>query len=248
MALLTTTMSMIKPVYAPLALLALPMLARLRLERPLFRPREWLVASSVLLPAIAYPLWTRLLPEARRVWMPSFAHPNLQMRFLFAHPGHILQVFIGYFHYFIDDHTLPDFAPRLINGKWTTVFGGFGTAEFEMALPGYLLAIAGLLLALGSDVLRPGTEQCIKGPAPRLLHLGRWLAAAGAVMPVPLTVIALYLVFSHVGSAGPYGVQGRYHLPSMLLVMLLGVHVLRRWLKFRWAGGPLLAAAAAAAM
>lgn len=239
---MASLMAAVKPTYALFGLLGLPHLAQLYTpERP-FRWRQWLMSASLLLPLGAYWLLRLVSVDANRLWYPSFSHPNEQARLLLHNPFKVFRVFIGYFHYFIDDHTQPDFTPRLINGKWTTLLAG--NAHFDMAIPGCLAVLAAMTLAVIADRYTAAPVDLAELPDPtRRLRWAWRIAIAGLLLTIPVTIIALYLIFSHVGVNYPYGVQGRYHLFTIFLLMMLGVcrpgRAPRPWT--RWLALPSLA-------
>jgi hypothetical protein len=175
------------------------------------------VSLTLLLPLTTYYLLRKFTVDANRLWHPSFANPELQWTLLKHHPLRLFKIFVGYFHYFIDDHKQPDFYPRLINGKWTTLLAG--TAQFDMALPGLIAVIAGLILAIVADLYSQPPIATTPAPSARVAWAWR-IAIAAVVATIPLTIVALYLIFSHVGADYPYGVQGRYHLFTLLLLFI----------------------------
>ncbi len=237
-AAMASLMAAVKPVYALFGGCALPHVARL--SEPRLGWRQWLLSLTLLVPLTPYFLLRQLSENANRLWMPSFADPNRQALFLLAHPFHIFKVFIGYLHYVIDDKTQPDFAPRLINGKWTTFLAG--TARFDMALPGLLAVLGGLMLAIAADLYSQPPLAPAPDPSPRLRWAWR-LALAAVCATIPLTILALYLIFSHVGADYPYGVQGRYHLFALFLLSLFAViraRGPRRRPSLRWLAVPAL--------
>jgi hypothetical protein len=239
---MATLMTLVKPTFAPFGLLGLPHVARLYASEGPFRLRQWLKSATMLAPTAVYALWRAVSVDANRVWMPGFSHPKQQLLLLAQRPWRVFGVFIGYFHYFIDDHRRPDFFPRMINGKWTTIF--FANAYFEMSIVGTCCVMAGLILALVADIYAtPRTD-----PPPPPSRLLRWAwggAIAGVLATFPLTIIALYLIFSHVGADYPYGVQGRYHLFAMFLLLMLGVLRARHRVRVTRAWMPWLALAGA---
>jgi MFS family permease len=229
LVLCATAMTLIKPVYGGFVLLAGPMVWR--------RLSGWrLAAALAALPAIpwaAFRLWYRFGDLKRRYWHPHFSDPDRQMALL-RKPWKALSVLGGYWHYFIDDHKLPDFMPHRINGVWTTLF--FANAWTDMAMTGYYFAIAGLVAALAAAAAWPGAPAERRAP-----WWVRAAAVAGVAAAVPATIFALYVVFSPVDAPGPYGVVGRYHAIPFLTLSVLALGRLRR----SWSGAPLLAILAA---
>ncbi|HEX4462284.1 MAG TPA: DUF2142 domain-containing protein, partial [Polyangia bacterium] len=211
---MASLMAAVKPVYALFGLCGLPQLAQLWTREHRFSWWRWLVSLTLLLPLTTYYLLRKFTVDANRLWHPSFANPELQWTLLKHHPLRLFKIFVGYFHYFIDDHKQPDFYPRLINGKWTTLLAG--TAQFDMALPGLIAVIAGLILAIVADLYSQPPIATTPAPSARVAWAWR-IANAAVVATIPLTIVALYLIFSHVGADYPYGVQGRYHLFTLLL-------------------------------
>jgi hypothetical protein len=230
--LLATAMTLEKPVFAGFSLLAWPMLSR-RLSGWRRVPLLAVIAGT---PTLVWQIWYRAGKVKQRTWHPSFSNPDAQMKLLHK-PLHALKVLAGYWHYFLDDKTLPDFMPHRINGVWTTLF--FANMWVDMPMRGYLLCVAGLALALAAAATSP--EFPVERPAPWWTRAAALLAVAAAI---PLTIFALYVIFSPLGAPGPYGVVGRYHALPLLTLTLLALGAAKR--RLRWRGSPLLAAASCA--
>jgi hypothetical protein len=224
-----TAMTLIKPVYAGMALLAAPMLSR----RVSGWRRSWTVGLAAI-PLFAFRVWYRLGELKTRYWHPHFSDPDRQLAELRHHPRLVLTVLAGYWHYFIDDHTLPDFVPHRIQGVWTTLF--FSNPWTDMRRGGYVCAILGLLLALAAAATAP--EAPVETAAP---WWARAAAVAGVAAVVPATIFALYVVFSPLGARGAYGVVGRYHAIPFLTLSVLALGRVRR----AWRGAHILAILAA---
>jgi hypothetical protein len=120
-------------------------------------------------------------------------------------------------------------------GSWTSIFGAFGPSAFEMAPTGYWLCLAAGILASGADVTA-SVHPCAVTPLAAETRLGRaaWLLTGlGFFAIIPAVVLAMYLLFSSVGSGAVNGVQGRYYLVPLLLLAALGLYRAKlNWARF----------------
>jgi hypothetical protein len=241
-ALGATLMALIKPNFILFGLMTLPLVARL----PITNWKERLGSFAAAAPAVGFALWAAATRVTANVWHPSFSSPKLQLRFLARHPWHLVTVFVSYLHYFIDDGKRPEFAPHRINGAWTTLY--FSNLAFEMATVGCVLGALALPLAMVADCTSAPHFTDGDGAAgePRRLRWARVAAVLGVASAIPATIIALYLIFSHVGSDQPFGVVGRYYAPTWIALSLLTVHAVKRRRRVVWRGSSALALAAAA--
>jgi uncharacterized membrane protein len=146
-----------------------------------------------------------------------------QIAFLKAHPFHLFEVFWNQFRYL--------FSRSLMKGGWISIFGGFGAARIALsAYAGYAL-IAAFGLAVYADHAAPARPAVTPLTASTKRGRAGWiLACAGVAVVGPLTVVAMYIYASDVGAPLAHGVQGRYYLPPLFMLLVLGVHYIRgRW-------------------
>jgi uncharacterized membrane protein len=233
----STAMAVIKPTFIGFGLLALPLVARLP------PPVGWaqkLLARGFVVPPIGYAIWSLATDMTHSVWHPGFANPGRQMKFLALHPWKLITITISYLHYLIDDGQRPDFYPHRINGVWTTLF--FSNLAFEMAKLGCLLAALSFLLALAGDAL--AAAPSVVDDETRRLRIARLWAWAGVAASFPLTLVTMYLIFSHVGSDQAFGVVGRYYAPAWIALGLMAVEAYRRRRSARSRGALALSGAA----
>jgi hypothetical protein len=231
---MATAMMLEKPVFGGFGLMAWPMLTRRFSGRRLYGA----LALCAGLPWAVWGLWFRLNDIPHKTWHPSFASLGRQAAFLGHHPLHVLGVMVGYLHYLIDDNTMPDFVPHRINGRWTTLL--FSNCWFELPMTGYLLAIAGLALALAAAMTSSERTTVWRGM--------RWAKAAaviGVAMTIPMTIMVLYFHYTPVGAPAPFAVQGRYHAVPLLALLVLALGWLKRS-SWAWRGAPMLAGLACA--
>jgi hypothetical protein len=92
--------------------------------------------------------------------------------------------------------------------------------------------LLGLALSVFADHAAPGPTTAI-APTTAGTRLGKfaWLIALSSIfLVIPGSVIAMYFYYSPVGGPEAYGVQGRYYLVPLFMLLVLGVRALRlRW-------------------
>lgn len=219
-ALVVAVMTMTKPIYAPLALLAVPLIARLK-EQGRWTWRGWVATASLLLPAPLWVLWSKSIPPTTSTgWAPGWVNPGKQVAYLGSHPWHVLTLLYGQL-----ENT---WSTDLMHGRWTGIFGAFGWSAFEMHPVGYYALLGALTWALLADWA--GTA-----PMPVVCERTGWkrraiwsAAVAGPVGVMVGAILAMYLYFSRVGAPVVNGVQGRYYLVPLLLLFALFLYWLRR--------------------
>lgn len=236
-------MTIVKPIYAALAALAMPVFERL-FDRYRWRVRDVVgVVATFSMPFIAQWLWMRWLSAVNTEPPgPDYGRTlaTKQLAYLHEHPSIVLTLL---------RHQWRDFwAEDLMKGSRLSIFGAFGWSMFTMERLGYYLLLVAGAAAIGADVIaaRPSLEP--EPPRP-----GRWTIAAIAVVGLALVVtllaiiISMYIYFSgaflaRIGADEVVGVQGRYFLVPILVWMVSLLYLVRRRrpLSRRWAGVPAL--------
>jgi uncharacterized membrane protein len=220
MAAIVTVMTMTKPIYAPLALLAVPMIVTLSKRGP-WTWRGWLATGSLLLPAPLWVAWSKSIPPTTSTgWAPGWVNPGNQVKYLLHHPWHVLTLLYGQL-----ENT---WSTDLMHGRWTGIFGAFGWSAFEMSPIGYYALLGALVWALLAD-------WSSRAETPRVCEATGWkrkaawtAAVLGPVGVIVGAILAMYLYFSRVGAPVVNGVQGRYYLAPLLILFFLGVYAARR--------------------
>jgi hypothetical protein len=225
-------MTTIKPVYAPMALLAVPLY--LYLWPTPWTSKQDLITIGLVTPFPLWKLWSMMNTYDRTYdWRASWADPALQAVFLRQHPLHFFVICWSQFKNFFGD--------GMLSGSWKSVIGLFGWTAFYMAAIGYYLVIAAFALALTADVTN-GVEAPPVGSASTSLWLCNlcWILAVwGVLLVLPGMTVAMYLLFTSVGSNDVLGVQGRYFLIPFLLLVSIGLYgIKRQWgmqvISLRW--------------
>jgi uncharacterized membrane protein len=216
-------MTTIKPVYAPMALLAAPLYLYLRSVR--WTWKQDLITIGLVTPLLLWKLWSMFNTyDTTYDWRASWANPALQGIFLRQNPLHIFVICWAQFKDF--------FGNGMLSGSWKSVIGLFGWTAFYMATIGYYLVIAAFVLALTADA-----TNGVEAPPIGSCNISRWLhnlcwilAVCGVLLVLPGITVAMYLVFTSVGSNDVLGVQGRYFLtPFLLLVAIWLYGIKRQW-------------------
>lgn len=228
--LVAILMTMIKPVFGLLGLMALPALIELRATRGGSVARYLLVGLLLLLLPLAFwKIWTDYANVEHH--FASGVDPELQLAFLLDHPLHVFEVFWNQLR--------DTFGHDLMQGSWTSILGGFGRARVELPMLACYLLLFALALAAYADF---GFTEKTQPVTPRTgqTRLGRfaWLvAAASAAAAIPASILAMYLFYTRVGSDVIRGVQGRYYLVPLFMLLVFGMHLAHRRLGERRAPG-----------
>jgi Predicted membrane protein (DUF2142) len=234
-AIAIMAMSIIKPVYAPLALLAAPLYLALRPTLATFRWRQALVILGLVMPLPLWGVWARMNTYDRsRDWHAWWADPGRQTTFLKHHPAYLLVICWSQLKNF--------FGNGLLDGSWKSVIGAFGWNAFFMAPIGYYLVVAALILAVTADATNGVAADPISSftGVPRWKHILAWsLAVIGVLLVVPGMTLAMYLRFTNVGVTGVLGVQGRYLLILLLMIIAIGLYGIKQRWSARWFSVPL---------
>jgi uncharacterized membrane protein len=207
---LVALMTLTKPVYAGLALLAIPVIAAVR-------PRTWrelVVLGCMLAPLPLWALWQHANTYDRSIdWRPTWnVDAGQQAQFLLNHPLHVARLMFAQLR--------DTFGGNLMHGSWRGIFGAFGWSALEMHWSGYYLLLTAMAAAITCDA-RFARAQEIPFVAPRW----SWVfACCGIAAIFPGVVIGMYLLFTTIGEPSVNGVQGRYYLIPLLL--LIGVALL----------------------
>jgi hypothetical protein len=222
-AVALTAMTTIKPVYAPMALVTAPLYLYLRSVR--WTWKQDLITIGLITPYFLWKLWAIANTYDRTYdWRPSGADPALQGFLLRQHPFHLLVICWVQFKNF--------FGEGLVTGSWKSVIGLLGWTSVYIAPIGYYLVIIAFAVALTADA-----TNGIEAPSIGFAGASRWLrnlcwilASCGVLLVLPATGVAMYIVFTPVGSSQVLGVQGRYYLIPFLLLVTIGLYgVNRRW-------------------
>jgi len=220
-ALALIAMTTIKPVYAPMALLAAPLY--LYLWPMPWTSKQDLITIGLLAPLPLWKLWSMMNTYDRTYdWRPTGADPVLQGAFLRQYPLHLFTICWSQFKNFFGD--------GFLTGSWRSVIGSLGWSNFDMAPAGYYFIIAAFALALTADATN-GVEPPSMGSSAtsRWLRTLCWILALGGVFLVlPAIGLAMYLVFAPVGSNQALGIQGRYYLIPFLLFVAIGLYAIKR--------------------
>jgi uncharacterized membrane protein len=226
-ALVVGLLTLTKPVFALLGLMAVPGWLELRKQRPDLRKDVLLILALFVMPIVLRKAWTAYCHYDEVIWLPPWnVSPEKQIAFLKAHPLHLVTLMFA---------QLKDtLGHGLMQGSWTSILGAFGASAFEMPMIGYWLILLAIPIALYSDVAR-GDRPVEVGPQQKWA----WRAALLGILAIfPAVVLAMYLLFSSVGAPSVNGVQGRYYLTPLLLLGALG---LRRLHRRQWRGNHLIA-------
>lgn len=223
-------MTIVKPVYSPLAALGLIVWERLVAQHR-WRWRDLAAAvGGVLLLAAAQSLWSHWLAQAPE--SPAAARLDYgrsravqQIAFLHQHPGVVVPLIL---------HQWRDlFSDDLMRGSWLSIFGAFGWSMFTMGRWAYYVLLLGCASALAADLVAAVPAPDIPRPSRR--GLVALLLAAGAVEVCVIgVIIGMYIFFSgaflnRIGADDVIGVQGRYyHIPILLWAVMLLYAVRRR--------------------
>jgi uncharacterized membrane protein len=242
MALVVTLMTMTKPIYAPLSLLGIPLMARL-IPRTGFRWHHVLAAQLLFfLPLWARGQWQASIPsESLTGWGVGWVNPALQVAHLKEHPFKIVTLLFW---------QLCDlFTRKLMQGGWTSIFGAFGWSAFEMPSIGYYLLLVALVFAVLADAGGPPLAPIAPSPhKPWVARVVWWVPALGLASIFAGVILAMYIYFTKVGEDTVNGVQGRYYLVPLLIsgVLAMWAYKRRHLLPVRFAKaaaiGPLIAA------
>jgi Predicted membrane protein (DUF2142) len=218
-------MTTIKPVYAPMALLAAPLYVALRPTLRTFRWKQALVTIGLVTPFMVWKLWSVMNTYDQEYdWRASWADPVRQTAFLKAHPTYLLVICWSQFKNF--------FGNGLLDGSWKSVIGAFGWNAFFMAPIGYYLVVAALVLAMAADATNGVVADPIgsfDGVSRRAHNLAWILAVVGILLVFPGMTLAMYLIFTTVGVTGVLGVQGRYFLIPFLLFLAMGLYAIKQY-------------------
>lgn len=217
-------LAMIKPVFVLFGLVALPALIELRAAQETKQTLRYVAIGALLLllPIISWKVWSTIsyVPPI----YPEGTDPGAQLEFLKSNPLHLFTVF--------GNQVENTFGHNLMKGSWTSVLGGFGPARIELPMTACYVMLLGLALSIFADHASPGTSPPIT-PLTAKTRLGRagWFAAVFSIAMVgPAAVVAMYFVYSKVGADEAYGVQGRYYLVPLFMLLVLGVRYMRgRW-------------------
>lgn len=226
MLLFITLLAMMKSIYLVLLLLFGCALWRLRQSDP----KRWsylklgAVAALALIPLVIQMLWTKLVVSVSSAdYVPGWGvSPSGQVDFLKHHPLHL---FVVLWHQFLDL-----FGHGHMNGGWTSVFGVLGWAEIEIGDGTYRWLLLATLIAAFADLRSVGDSREFGG-----VSLGGWrglvvervLPIVSFLLIVPAVTMAMYIVFSQVGSPYAMGVQGRYLQLPYFAALALGIMWLR---------------------
>lgn len=228
-------MTTIKPVYAPMALIAAPLYVALRPTLRTFRWRQALVTIGLVTPLPIWKLWSVMNTYDQTYdWHATWADPVRQSAFLRSHPDYLLVICWSQFKNF--------FGNGLLDGSWKSVIGAFGWNAFFMAPVAYYLVVAALVLAVAADA----TNGVAAAPIGSFTGVSGWahnlawiLAVTGILLVIPGMTLAMYLLFTNVGVTGVLGVQGRYFLIPFLLLFAMGLYAIKQYWTARLANVPL---------
>lgn len=207
-ALLTivTGLTLLKVVYVAFLLLFVAAWLRLRSDGPAPSRRRWWALTALLLaPFVAQLTWSRWNAGARAA-LPYWANPDAQLAAVRAHP----LVLVGALWNQLGEL----FGRSKMHGGWPSILGVLGYAEHDIGERALHALSSAVLVALLADALHPpraGRRLRLWNDA--LLPI---VAAVGVVMG---TAVAMYFVFTSVGSGSILGMQGRYlHVPLVVLL------------------------------
>lgn len=234
---LATLLAVLKPVFGAVGLLAIPAVLELHAAGKGSRLRCVIVGLLLVIgPLLAWKLWLSSLDwfaTPTSVSAPAAAGPPVlnedelrvsqQLAFVKAHPFHLFEVFWNQFRYL--------FSRSLMKGGWISMFGSFGAARIALhAYAGYAL-IAAFALAAYADHATAGLPAVTPLTAKTWRGRTSWILACGAIVLIGfLTVVAMYIYASGVGASIAHGVQGRYYLPPLFMLLVLGLQYVRgRW-------------------
>jgi uncharacterized membrane protein len=217
----TLLMALTKPFLAALALVAAPIVVRLRRDRGGLRAGHViLLAAMLILPSLAWIAWSRLCVYKITQFLPPWhVDPVKQTAFLKAHPLHIFRLF-----WYQLGETFK--AHNLMHGGWTSILGGFGWSDHEMSRWAYYALLLALGLACAADYANAAPVETRRADRADVVAWG--LALSGLAIQIPAIVIGCYLTFQTVASPEVNGVEGRYYLIPFLLLIAIAIH-LWRW-------------------
>lgn len=206
-------------------LLLLPLLF---LPRRLFtdRVRGWVVRLGIIafsaVVALGWYAVVKLLhyetDYSSIVGVHANVQPIAQLKFILTHPlGFAKTLFKTYIFEGFHAGPLADFY-------WTSMYGYFSFFFYKLPVPFISLGYSVLLVAL---LYRSKDESANEGD---LLSRFALIQTAVFALSVVAVGVALYMVWSTVAETQVAGIQGRYFIPIMPLLVPLFV-VLGRWVK-----------------
>lgn len=193
--------------------------------------------AAALLPLIAWLIWDRTMHLASNGGATPLPVENVnastQLAMLRAEPLRVLQV-LGW-------QVTQFFTGLPIDGGWRGVL--LAICGYGLVVADYVYALVLASLLAGMLVMRFGVvEPHIAPRATRLLVLG----ALASILPYfAVVTLLLYVEFTPVGSEIVYGVQGRYYLYFIAMLMFLYPMVRKQPPRLR---GPLASRLAYASM
>ncbi len=241
LGLLAVLLAVVKPVFGAIGLLAIPAVLELHAARKGTLLRYVIVGLLLVIgPLLMWKLWVSSLEwlatpaPAPAVVVPAPTVPSppvvddslrvsQQIEYLKAHPFHLFEVYWNQFRYL--------FSRSLSKGGWISILGSFGAFRVKLdAFAGYAL-----ILALGLAAYADHASTALPSVTPLIAKtrrgLAAWIVACGGVAIVgPATILAMYIYTTDVGAPLAHGVQGRYYLTPMFMMLVLGLHYVRgRW-------------------
>lgn len=167
-------------------------------------------AASLLVPLAAFLAWkfTTHLPLDGTRTVPPVTNLNMdaQLQLLLDDPWRVLHVL------YLQAEQL--FTSTTINGSWHGIF--LALAWYGFAAPRYVYALAVPACALGLWLLRAWRRGPVSEPLPRWLTITPMVAS---VCYFAFVTLLLHLAFTPVGQLNTNGVQGRYYLLPIALLL-----------------------------
>ncbi len=222
---LAVLLGVLKPTYAFFGLLALPALFELEVTRNGPIRKRVVVGFTLLLlllPIVAWKLWLSTIAVSGH--LPTGVNPGEQFSFLLHNPLHVFEV--------MWNQVVSLVGHNLMRGSWTSILGGLGPARVELPMAACYALLVGLASAIFADLTFSGTLEAIT-PQTSKRRLGRnlWaVATVGVATALPATVLAMYMFYTRVGEDSAYGIQGRYYLVSLFILMAFAI----RYARSRW--------------
>jgi hypothetical protein len=114
------------------------------------------------------------------------------------------------------------FGDNLMRGAWRGIFGAFGWSGLKLPEVANYLLVGGFAVAFAADAFGPLRPARTEG------NRIAWAAAIGGVITTfPVTVIGMFLWFTRPHEKPVIGVQGRYYISSLFVLIAIALWKLR---------------------
>lgn len=179
----------------------LPLVFMLKKEQFTLRKYYWLyIALSIFVPILLFAIWSVLSGHVSQSsgQLQNGQNTAEQVTYLLHRPWHVLAVLFNTFFFSWGD------------GVWTSLIGNFGWVDTPLSGLFIDLGVVGLAFYLFANY-EPGAHTLSKR--------WRWLLAGLAITYVVLVCVAMYVLYSPLKASIVIGVQGRYLLPALFLLV-----------------------------